>query len=99
MDNHVPAVYADGAKRPSRFHVVGEREVFNDELVLMVADMMSREALMQRTSYHEYRPGHDLRYALDGSKLAALGWSPPVSLEASVKKTVDWSLQHPEWMA
>jgi dTDP-glucose 4,6-dehydratase len=48
--------------------------------------------------YHTARPGHDKRYALDGSKLAQLGWTPPVNLEASLKKTVAWTLNNKKWL-
>jgi dTDP-glucose 4,6-dehydratase len=44
--------------------------------------------------YHKARPGHDKRYALDGSKLAKLGWKSPVNLENSLKKTVKWTLKY-----
>jgi dTDP-glucose 4,6-dehydratase len=49
-------------------------------------------------SFHASRPGHDLRYALDGSKLTLLGWEPPVPLLPSLERTVDWYLAHPEWL-
>ncbi|MGW2213316.1 hypothetical protein ACWCV3_28970, partial [Streptomyces sp. NPDC001781] len=50
-------------------------------------------------SFHASRPGHDLRYALDGDKLARFGWTQPVSLEKSIETTVRWTLDHPEWLA
>jgi dTDP-glucose 4,6-dehydratase len=45
------------------------------------------------------RPGHDRRYAIDSSKIQAeLGWKPRQTLEAGLKKTVAWYLEHPEWI-
>jgi dTDP-glucose 4,6-dehydratase len=97
--NHTPQQYADGHTQPSRFHIVGEREVSNVELVNMIADAMGAEIpQVNKVSWHQSRPGHDLRYALDGSKIASLGWTPPISLEPSLKKTVEWTLRHPEWL-
>jgi dTDP-glucose 4,6-dehydratase len=93
-----PAAYADGATRPDRFHIVGEREIDNLQLVDMVSRMMDRHVCTELVSFHSSRPGHDLRYALDGSKLAALGWKPPVPLEESLRRTVEWTLAHPEWL-
>ena len=98
------AMYADGAHRPDRFHIVGEREVDNIELVHLVGSVMGLGAgtvddLIQPVSFHASRPGHDLRYALDGSRIADLGWTAPVSLEKSLETTVRWSLDHPEWLA
>ena len=43
------------------------------------------------------RPGHGLRYALDGSKLAAAGWKPKRTIEESVRELVAWSLANPLW--
>jgi dTDP-glucose 4,6-dehydratase len=99
-----PAQYRDGAfTRPERYNIVGEREVDNVELVHMVGGAMGLDPgvvdnLIEPTSFHASRPGHDLRYALDGSKLDALGWEPPVSLEKSIETTVRWSLDNPLWL-
>lgn len=99
-----PPQYADGAfTRPARFHIVGEREVNNVELVHMVGAAMGLDEdtvddLIQPVSFHASRPGHDLRYALDGAKLANLGWAAPVPLEKSLETTVRWTLEHPEWL-
>lgn len=83
---------------PQRFHIVGEREVHNDEMVHMIADILGVKANIEPVNFHESRPGHDLRYALDGLKLAMEGWALPVSLDASLKKTVEWTVQHKEWL-
>lgn len=93
-----PAMYGGGRTRPSRFHIVGEREVLNTELVEMVAGFMGKPFEIEPVSFHSSRPGHDLRYALDGRKLADFGWTPPVPLEDSLRRTVDWTLAHPEWL-
>lgn len=93
--------YADGSTRLSRFNIVGEREVNNLEMVNMIAATMGidhPEAMIQRVDFHSSRPGHDLRYALDGSKIKRAGWFPPVALDTSMKKSVEWTVQHPEWL-
>ena len=43
------------------------------------------------------RPGHDRRYALDGAKLAQLGWRPRVEFAVALRDTVTWYRTHPEW--
>lgn len=46
------------------------------------------------------RPGHDRRYAIDCDKLAReLGWTPAETFDSGIAKTVDWYLDHPEWVA
>jgi dTDP-glucose 4,6-dehydratase len=43
------------------------------------------------------RPGHDRRYALDGSRLRALGWEPQTSFDEGIAVTVDWYAGHRDW--
>jgi dTDP-glucose 4,6-dehydratase len=43
------------------------------------------------------RPGHDRRYALDGSRLRALGWAPATTFEAGIAQTIDWYAANREW--
>jgi dTDP-glucose 4,6-dehydratase len=45
------------------------------------------------------RPGHDLRYALDGNKLIQMGWKPPVAFEQSLERTVNWTVKNPIWIS
>jgi dTDP-glucose 4,6-dehydratase len=46
------------------------------------------------------RPGHDRRYAIDASKLEReLGWKPAETFESGIAKTVQWYIEHPEWIA
>ena len=83
------------------YHIVGE-----ERSVLEIANWVSQavrgknldESRIEWLDYHKARPGHDKRYALSGQKMAAMGWKPPVNLEESVKKTVDWTLKNPVWL-
>jgi dTDP-D-glucose 4,6-dehydratase len=93
-----PALHADGATEPDSFNVVGEREVDNLTMARMVAETIGQSLRYELLEFHSARPGHDLRYALDGSKLAASGWKPPVPLEESLARTVRWTLAHREWL-
>jgi dTDP-glucose 4,6-dehydratase len=86
------------ADRPDRWNVVGDVEIANDELVGMIAGMMGRPPLIQYVDAHSARPGHDLRYALDGSKIAKAGWTAPVAFEESLRRTVQWYLDNPGWL-
>jgi dTDP-glucose 4,6-dehydratase len=48
--------------------------------------------------FHSSRPGHDLRYSLDGSKMREMGWDIPVNIEESLEKTVKWTLENDKWL-
>jgi len=90
--------WSPAADRPGRFHVVGEREVDNLEMARMVADAAGKDLNYELVDFHSSRPGHDLRYALDGDWLASLGWHAPIPLEDSLRRTVAWTLDHSEWL-
>lgn len=97
LANVDPAAYP-AANMPDRFNIVGEMEVDNLTLAEMIADFVGKELDFSMVDYHGSRPGHDLRYALDGQKLTDLGWVPPVPLIPSLENTVRWTLEHPEWL-
>lgn len=86
------------ADRPDRYNVVGEQRT-NLELAQMAADVMGLPLDYELTDFHSARPGHDPHYGLDGAKLAAAGWKPPVPLAESLERTVRWSLANPQWLA
>lgn len=90
-------VYEDGTTM-GRWNVVGEREVDNLEMARMIAKYAGRTLNYELVDFHSSRPGHDLRYALDGEKMGLLGWKPPVPLEESLRRTVQWTLEHPSWL-
>jgi dTDP-glucose 4,6-dehydratase len=90
--------HSHGGIRPYRFNIVGEREVDNLQMAQLVAAAAGRDLDYELVDFHSSRPGHDLRYALDGTKLAETGWTPPVPLDESVKRLVAWTLDHPEWL-
>src|SRR5262249_55212273 len=93
----VPFPVYDGENEMERFNVVGE-ERSNREMAELVADFAGFQLSARPVDFHTYRPGHDLRYALDGQKLARLGWVPPLPLEESLERTIEWTMAHPEWL-
>jgi dTDP-glucose 4,6-dehydratase len=51
-------------------------------------------------TYVKDRPGHDRRYAIDARKIEReLGWRPAETFQTGIRKTVQWYLDHPEWVA
>lgn len=96
--NNVPFPTYSTGEEIARYNIVGEYEINNLELAQKVAKVLGKELKYELIDFHSSRPGHDLRYALDGSKLAALGWKAPLSLDESLKNTVLWTIERPEWL-
>jgi dTDP-glucose 4,6-dehydratase len=84
--------------RADKFNIVGEREVDNLEMAQMIAKILGKELKYEMVDFHSSRPGHDLRYALDGSKMKALGWSLPMTFEDSLRSTIEWTIKNDKWL-
>lgn len=80
--------------RPTKFHVVGEQELNNLQVVQKVASILGVEPKYEFVDFHSQRPGHDRRYALDGSLIRSAGWYPPFGFDESLRKTVLWTVEH-----
>ena len=83
-----------------KYNITGEKEVDNLTLVKLIHKIMEKqlnrklEFNVELVDFHSSRPGHDMRYALDGGKLAQLGWKPPTNFEESLDKTVKWMVDN-----
>ena len=87
------------------YNIGGFNEWKNIDLVkLLCAQMdskLGRQAgeSAQLITYVKDRPGHDLRYAIDASKInSELGWKPSVTFEQGLEKTIEWYLSNEEWL-
>lgn len=76
-----------------RYNVVGEEEVDNLRLAQLIAKYVGKELIYEMTDFHSSRPGHDLRYSLNGDRLKGMGIKLPKAFEESLKKTVAWCLK------
>jgi len=81
-----------------KYNITGEKEVSNLELAELIAKIMNKKLNYELVNYHNSRPGHDLRYGLDGSKLLELGWKPKINFEESLEKCINWTLNNLEWL-
>ena len=81
-----------------KYNISGEKEVSNLGMAQMIAKIMNKELNYEMVDFHTNRPGHDLRYGLDGSKLFNLGFNLPITFEESLKKTVQWTLNNSQWL-
>tara|TARA_B100001248_G_scaffold260866_1_gene250290 strand:- start:615 stop:1649 length:1035 start_codon:yes stop_codon:yes gene_type:complete len=86
-----------GAKCP-KFNLVGPVEWSNLELASNIARCINKKLNYELVDFHSSRPGHDLRYALDGDLLKKAGWTPKISIEERIKQVVDWTLKNDRWL-
>ena len=81
-----------------KYNIVGEREIDNLEMAKFISTVIGKDLKYEMVDFHSNRPGHDLRYALDGQKLYDLGWRPPIDFTTSLEKTIRWYLENPRWL-
>jgi len=81
-----------------KWNIVGEKEISNLDLAKFIAEVLGKKLIYKMVNFHQSRPGHDLRYALDGSKLEEMGFYFPRSLEESLRKTILWYLKNDKWL-
>lgn len=98
LKNVQPTVYKNGDREIEWLNVVGDNEISNLDMALLAAKYVGKKLNYEMVDFHSARPGHDLRYSLDGTKMAGLGWKAPMSFEESVKQTVEWTLKHQDWL-
>ena len=107
VEDHAQAIdliYHEGVLGET-YNIGGENECRNIDLVNQLCAIMDKK--LSRPAGHSEelitfvkdRAGHDLRYAIDCSKLKhALGWKPSLSLETGLEHTVDWYLKNQAWL-
>ncbi len=89
------------------YNVGGWNEKPNIEIVKTVCALLDEmrprsdgQPYTSQISYVKDRPGHDRRYAIDATKIhRELGWKPAETFETGIRKTVQWYLDHPDWVA
>ena len=92
-------------KQGDTYNIGGFNEYKNLDLVKLLCEQMDQKLGRKKGSSEKLitfvkdRPGHDLRYAIDATKLnKELGWSPTVTFEEGLSKTIDWYLENTEWL-
>lgn len=87
------------------YNIGGNNEWKNIDLIKLLCAIMDRKldrpagTSEKLINFVKDRAGHDLRYAIDSSKLQnALGWTPSLTFEEGLEKTVDWYLANEEWL-
>lgn len=107
VEDHASAIdlIFHGGKDGETYNIGGNNEWKNLDLILLLCKIMDKK--LNRTpgtsgkliTYVKDRPGHDLRYAIDSSKLQKeLGWTPIPEFAAGLEKTVEWYLTNTKWL-
>jgi dTDP-glucose 4,6-dehydratase len=92
-------------KNQETYNIGGFNEWKNIDLVKLLCSQMDEKlnrvkgSSEQLINFIKDRPGHDRRYAIDATKISTqLGWSPTVTFEEGLSKTIDWYLNNSEWL-
>ncbi|MBU1011860.1 MAG: dTDP-glucose 4,6-dehydratase [Bacteroidetes bacterium] len=92
-------------KNGETYNIGGNNEWTNIDLIKLMCKKMDQKLGRQEGSseklitYVKDRAGHDLRYAIDSSKLQKeLGWKPSLQFEEGIEKTIDWYLENENWL-
>ncbi len=107
VEDHAAAIdlIFHNGKNGETYNIGGNNEWKNIDLIRLLCDIMDRKLgrtegeSQQLITFVADRAGHDLRYAIDSSKLQKeLGWTPSLQFEEGLEKTVDWYLANEEWV-
>lgn len=107
VEDHASAIdlIFHGGRTGETYNIGGNNEWKNLDLILLLCRIMDKKLNRAKgtseklITYVKDRPGHDLRYAIDSSKLQKeLGWSPIPEFSAGLEKTVDWYLENTKWL-
>ncbi|MRT60343.1 dTDP-glucose 4,6-dehydratase [Pseudomonas sp. CAH-1] len=109
VEDHARALYkvVTEGEVGETYNIGGHNEKQNIEVVRTVCSLLDElrpdskfRPHVDLLTYVQDRPGHDLRYAIDASKIQReLGWVPEETFESGIRKTVQWYLDNPEWVA
>ncbi len=110
VEDHARALFlvATTANVGETYNIGGHNEQKNIDVVKAICELLEELAPNKPTGVSHYadlityvkdRPGHDLRYAIDASKIGAdLGWTPQETFATGLRKTVQWYLDNQEWV-
>ncbi|WP_428505832.1 dTDP-glucose 4,6-dehydratase [Roseateles sp.] len=108
VTDHAAAIRAvlAGGRLGETYNIGGWNEMANIDIVKTVCALLDElrpdpaGPYSRLITYVKDRPGHDRRYAIDARKIEReLGWRPAETFASGIRKTVQWYLDHPEWIA
>jgi dTDP-glucose 4,6-dehydratase len=108
VTDHCQAIWKimQAGTRGEMYNIGGQCEMANIDLVGLICDLLDQivppadgSPRRELITFVKDRPGHDLRYAIDFSKLTTeLGWVPKETFESGIKKTIEWYLDNQAWV-
>ena len=107
VEDHAKAidVIFHNGKDGETYNIGGHNEWKNIDLIKVICKIMDKKLERKEgtseklITFVKDRAGHDLRYAIDSSKLQReLGWKPSLQFEEGIEKTIDWYLENEEWL-
>ncbi|MFP1923597.1 dTDP-glucose 4,6-dehydratase [Lonsdalea quercina] len=109
VEDHARALYTvvTTGEVGETYNIGGHNEKANIDVVKTICALLEERVPKKPDGVNQYqdlityvkdRPGHDVRYAIDASKIAReLGWKPQETFDSGIRKTVEWYLTHREW--
>ncbi|MBO0243927.1 MULTISPECIES: dTDP-glucose 4,6-dehydratase [unclassified Vibrio] len=109
VEDHARALYkvVNEGEVGETYNIGGHNEKANIEVVKTICSLLEElrpnkpagvESYESLITYVKDRPGHDVRYAIDATKIAQeLNWTPEETFESGIRKTVEWYLNNPQW--
>lgn len=99
VDGDLGRVWKDRTSdRPDRYNISCPDRIDNLALAKTIAEYVGKPLRYELVDFHSKRPGHDPHYGLNGDKMFRLGWEAPIAFKDSLRRLVEWTLAHPEWM-
>ncbi len=97
VEDHCAAIHllVDEGTPGEIYNIGANAQVNNLDLTMRLLRIMGKDE--SSIEYVADRPGHDLRYAVDSSKIRALGWAPTSTLDERLEETVDWYRRREDW--
>jgi len=87
----------DEGKSGEKYNIVG-KEISNFEMAEFIAEVLDEPLIYKMVNFHSSRPGHDLRYSLDGTKLRDMGLDLEQTTMESLRRVIEWYCNHNEWI-
>jgi dTDP-glucose 4,6-dehydratase len=97
LNNSTPSIPDKTGIKCPKYNIVGAEEIDNLSLAKFIAKVLGKQLKYEIIDFHSSRPGHDLRYALDGNKMMKLGWMPSKVFD-TLEQTIKWTVDNKKWL-